>query len=252
MAESFSLRFFSFTAHAPAPALNDRIGYHDLTLCLSGKMEYFIDGTAYVLTKGDCLYMPPGSRRIRIGSNSPTSYASINLFGQLEEPLPTTFFPQYLSSQIMQILELIRMAHSTHCDAKVLYLSQYLLCDLQEICRRSQENPIVLTIKNYILQNIYRKITVDDAISQAFLSKDYCQSLFKQKTGMSIVTFINKEKIELAKPLIACQHSLTSVASMLGFDDYNYFSRVFKKYTGLSPLKYRQAVQKKDLIPSLI
>lgn len=240
MDKPFSLRCFSYATRISVPALNDTIKYHDLTVCLSGKMEYFIDGTSYVLTKGDCLYMAPGSRRIRIGSKATVSYCSINLFGTLDEPLPTTLFPQYLSSQVMQLLELIRLAHATHNKEKVLLLSQYLLCDAQELYRKRQEHPTVQAIKTYILEHIYSKISVDDAISQVFLSKEYCQALFKQETGMSIITFINRNKIELAKPLIAAQHSLTAVAAMLGFDDYNYFSRVFKKYTGLSPLKYRQ------------
>lgn len=244
MNEPFSIRFFSYANRISVSPLNDTIQYHDLTMCLSGKMEYFVDGTSYVLNKGDCLYMAPGSRRIRIGSETSATYASINLFGSLEEPLVTTLFPQYLSPQIMQILDLIRLAYTTHNDKKFLSLSQFLLYDLQETIHKQKENPTVLAIKNYILENIYHKITVDDAISQVFLSKDYCQSLFKQKTGMSIVTFINKEKINLAKPLIASQHSLTFVASMFGFTDYNYFSRVFKKYVGLSPLKYRQITQK--------
>lgn len=241
MSPALSMRFISYPMQqVPVAALNDTIRYHDLTICISGRMDYFIDGTPYTLTDGDCLYIPPGSRRIRIASSSLVSYASINLFGQLEPPLATTLFPQYLSPGILQILDMIRTAHTTHNDRKLLLLSEYLLCDLQETYRSRQEHPVVRNIKQYILQNIYRKISVDDAISQVYLSKEYCQTLFKQETGMTIVTFINSEKVNLSKTLLSCEHDLTTVAQMLGFDDYNYFSRVFKKYTGLSPLQYRK------------
>lgn len=244
MNNDLSMRFLSYAVQVPVAALNDTIRYHDLTLCIRGRMEYFIDGTSYTLTDGDCLYMAPGSRRIRIGSEAPASYVSINLFGQPEYALPTTLFAQYISPQIMQILELIRIAHTTHRKDKLLLLSQYLFCDLQETYQSRQENPVVLTIKNYILQNIYSKLCVDDAISQVFLSKEYCQSLFKQETGMSIITFINREKVTLSKMLLAEAHKLTTIAQMLGFEDYNYFSRVFKQYTGMSPLKYRKLLQR--------
>ena len=246
MCPAFSIRHYTHPVQVPVVALNDTISYHDLTMCISGRMDYFIDGTPYTLTDGDCLYIPPGSRRIRIASSSLVSYASINLFGSLEPPLATTLFHQYLSPGILQILELIRAARTTHNDRKLLLLSEYLLCDLQETYRSQQEHPVVAKIKTCILQNIYCKISVDDAISQVFLSKEYCQTLFKQETGMTIVTFINTEKVKLAKTLLTGEHRLPTIAAMLGFDDYNYFSRVFKKHTGLSPLQYRKLANTTD------
>ena len=246
MNDRFSLRFLSCATQVPVVALNDTIRYHDLTLCICGRMEYMIDATPYVLTEGDCLYIAPGSRRVRAASSSTASYVSINLFGELEEPMPTALFPQYLSPGILPLLELIRIAHTTRNQTKLLLLSEYLLHDLQESYCSRQENPVVLNIKHYILQNIYRKITVDDAISQVFLSKEYCETLFRQETGMTIVTFINREKINLAKTLLSSEHKLTTIAQMLGFEDYNYFSRVFKKYAGLSPLQYRKIAKREE------
>ena len=116
MCPAFSIRHYTHPVQVPVVALNDTISYHDLTMCISGRMDYFIDGTPYTLTDGDCLYIPPGSRRIRIASSSLVSYASINLFGSLEPPLATTLFHQYLSPGILQILELIRAARTTRCD----------------------------------------------------------------------------------------------------------------------------------------
>ncbi len=246
MNNRFSLRFLSWATQVPVMALDDTIRYHDLTLCICGRMEYVIDGTPYVLTEGDCLYIAPGSRRMRATNSSPASYVSINLFGALEQSMPTALFPQYLTPAILHLLELVRIAHTTHNKQKLLLLSEYLLRDLQETYGSRQENPVVLKIKQYILQNIYQKITVDNAISQVFLSKEYCETLFRQETGMTIVTFINREKVNLAKSLLASEHKLTTIAQMLGFEDYNYFSRVFKKYAGLSPLQYRKIARRDD------
>ena len=244
MNPSLSIRFVSCPVRqVPVKALNDIIHYHDLTMCISGNMDYVIDGTSYTLTDGDCLYIAPGSHRVRMAGKHPVAYVSINLFGDLEPPLPTTLFPRYLSPGILQILNLLRTAHTTHNNKKMLLLSEYLLCDLQETYRNRQEHPVVTKIKGHILRNIYCNLSVDDAVSQVFFSKEYCQTLFKQKTGMTIVTFINSEKVNLSKTLLSCEHDLTTVAQMLGFDDYNYFSRVFKKYTGMSPLQYRKLAQ---------
>ena len=246
MNHSFSIRHMAFAANVPVMALNDHIKYHDITVCLSGKMEYYIDGVSYLLTDGDCIYIAPESHRIRISNENPASYISINMDGVPDQPIPSGLFARYLTPQIMHIVDLLHTANTTHNQDKLLLLSQYLLYDLQETYYSRQENPGVLQIKRYIQQNIYSRISVEDVVRQVYLSKEYCQSLFKRQTGVSIVTFINAEKVNVAKMLLGSEHKLTTVSQMLGFEDYNYFCRVFKKYTGVSPLKYRQLLHNGD------
>lgn len=68
----------------------------------------------------------------------------------------------------------------------------------------------------------------------------YCDTVFKKETGFSIIEYFNKLKIEEAKKLIVERaDSLTEIALKLGFEDYNYFSRLFKKHTGYSPKQYQ-------------
>lgn len=76
-------------------------------------------------------------------------------------------------------------------------------------------------------------------------SPNYCDTIFKKQMGVSIINYAIKAKIEKAKLLISENIlSLPDIAFSLGFDDYNYFSRTFKKHCGYSPLKFKKNVIK--------
>jgi two-component system response regulator YesN len=66
--------------------------------------------------------------------------------------------------------------------------------------------------------------------------------VFKQETGLSITAYVIKKRIEKAKQLLIERVlTLPEVAERVGFSDYNYFSRVFKKEVGVSPINYRKS-----------
>jgi len=72
----------------------------------------------------------------------------------------------------------------------------------------------------------------------------YVSKLFKDQTGAGLLEHINKVRIEKAKSMIAGQkRSVTDVAALVGFNDPNAFIRTFKKYEGITPGKYKEAVQ---------
>ena len=70
------------------------------------------------------------------------------------------------------------------------------------------------------------------------ISKSYLSSIFKKETGESFTDYVNRKKIEEAKVLIQRQGLKTyEAAHELGFSDESYFSKLFKKYTGINPSK---------------
>jgi YesN/AraC family two-component response regulator len=63
--------------------------------------------------------------------------------------------------------------------------------------------------------------------------------LFKKETGSTVIDFINKHRIDEAKRLLLVgAGDLRDIALRVGFEDVNYFSRVFKKYEGVAPSKF--------------
>lgn len=245
---TFTLRAFSYNTKIPIVPLNDFIDYHDITFCLQGKLSYIINGTPYILTSGDCLYIPPNSTRVRLPSDAPTSYFSVNLLGPSKPILSEHFFVNVLDKDLVQIIEWAQTAYNSRNYEKIVILTQLIACNLQEKNERQLCNPIVWKIKNYVLQNIDKKVTIAEIASHVCLSKEYCETLFKQETGKTIISFINSEKINEAKNmLLSDQCKLTTISEALGFEDYNYFSRVFKKYANISPITFRKLYSSQNI-----
>ena len=73
------------------------------------------------------------------------------------------------------------------------------------------------------------------------MSRPHLSSKFKAETGMTLTDFILNEKTEEAKRLLRYTDKTAAViGSYLGFSSQGHFSRVFRKYTGLSPREYRE------------
>ncbi|WP_052339864.1 response regulator [Gorillibacterium massiliense] len=93
----------------------------------------------------------------------------------------------------------------------------------------------------YILEHIEEDVSVKGLTEKLFISKSYLSDLFKDKMGISLLQYITTAKVARAKRII-CETNLKSyeIAYKLGFQDNEYFSKVFKKHTGLSLTEFRQ------------
>lgn len=95
-------------------------------------------------------------------------------------------------------------------------------------------------MKKYIEQNYCRKITLDELAEELHANRSYLSRLYKSKSGVNLFDDILKMRIERAKELIRkTDVKVYEVSEAVGFDDTGYFSRVFKKYTGVSPKEYK-------------
>lgn len=92
-----------------------------------------------------------------------------------------------------------------------------------------------------IRKNIHNKISLKHIASEACMSMTSLYRLFKRELGISPVEFIIMERIKLAKELLKNQHLfIKHVSFEAGFDDCNYFIRIFKHYEGITPKQYQQ------------
>jgi AraC-like DNA-binding protein len=103
-----------------------------------------------------------------------------------------------------------------------------------------KHSDVVFKITNYIKKNCAEKLTLDSLAKEVYLSKSYLSSIIKQETGMSLTSYITKVRIEKSKKLLLedCI-SLAIISSQCGFKDQSYFTKVFKKETGVSPKRFR-------------
>ncbi|MDO6693113.1 AraC family transcriptional regulator [Aliiglaciecola sp. 3_MG-2023] len=96
-------------------------------------------------------------------------------------------------------------------------------------------------LQAYMLQNLNKSIDLDALSSQVNLSKFHFSKKYKEATGFSPVQHFLKMKVEYASYLLETSElAIQGIASRVGYDDSLYFSRLFKKHTGLSPSAYRK------------
>ena len=96
----------------------------------------------------------------------------------------------------------------------------------------------------YMEQNLESDITVDDLCKTLNLSKSTFKHIFKEVTGRPPIRYLIDLRITRAKQLIREENlNMTQIAASLGFHSVHYFSRYFKKATGLSPTQYANTVK---------
>lgn len=94
----------------------------------------------------------------------------------------------------------------------------------------------------YISRNLERQITVGQIASELNISVGYLSRIFKSVTGQSIISYVNKTKMEQAKQLIRSGLGASEISAMLGISDEKYFCRLFKKYNGVTASRYRSQI----------
>lgn len=100
---------------------------------------------------------------------------------------------------------------------------------------------IVEKIQQYIREHYSENISRNEIAAEFFLAPEYLAKMYKKQTGISLKESINEYRIEQAKLLLKKgEIQISDVAMAVGFDNFTYFSTIFKKYTGLSPNQYRK------------
>ncbi|MBQ7320587.1 MAG: AraC family transcriptional regulator [Clostridia bacterium] len=106
----------------------------------------------------------------------------------------------------------------------------------------SAESRLSEDIMAYLDEHIYEHVTIEQLCTVFHYRKSRLCALFKEHTGKTIISYFTEKKIETAKDLMRKGGSVGQIATALQFDTPQYFSRVFKSYTGLSPRAYRSSL----------
>ncbi|MFZ5985854.1 MAG: response regulator [Bacillota bacterium] len=134
---------------------------------------------------------------------------------------------------------------SSKADIKDFFVSfvTSLLSVVKEY-KPAQSNNLIKKACEYVLRHIEEEITLLTIAENLNISKNYFCSLFKQETGYNFLEYVTKVKMEWAKMLLKeGSYKTYEVSEMLGYREASYFSRLFRKYTGLSPAEYKKNFQ---------
>lgn len=107
---------------------------------------------------------------------------------------------------------------------------------------------IVKKAAAYVDRHFTEELTLTSLAERYHVESSYFSRMFRQEKGKNLILYITEKRIEKAKEYIEkTETNLTEVAFLVGYDDYTYFSRVFKKNTGLSPREYRSGCRKEEI-----
>lgn len=106
------------------------------------------------------------------------------------------------------------------------------------------EKHIFLACAEYISQNIYAPIRVEELAQSLGYTRSYLCSCFKRQTGMTLTQYCIQEKLlEAQRMLRFTDRSLSEVAALFAFSSQSHFQTAFKRFTGETPLAYRRRMR---------
>jgi two-component system response regulator YesN len=120
---------------------------------------------------------------------------------------------------------------------------KYLLEVVQnvQVWRNNDAKGILQSAKEFIELHYSQSLTLEQVAEYVGLSPFYFSKLFKDRFGLTFIDYLTEKRIKKAKEeMTNPEKSLKEICYSIGYKDPNYFSRVFKKLTGLSPTDFRR------------
>ncbi len=107
--------------------------------------------------------------------------------------------------------------------------------------KKAEENPIIKRVCSYVEENLSCDISLETAADFVGVSSFYLSKLFKEEKGETFINFISDKRLEKSRQLLSETNlSIKEITAEVGYNDQNYFSRIFKSKYGLSPKEYRK------------
>jgi two-component system response regulator YesN len=112
-----------------------------------------------------------------------------------------------------------------------------------ELAGAASEKSVIRETVRFIQQHYNQDVSIAAIAEHVYLTPTYLCILFKKEKGISINDYITQLRIEKAKQLLADRKlRVYEISQMIGYQDANYFAKVFRKATGMNPSEYRETI----------
>jgi two-component system response regulator YesN len=112
---------------------------------------------------------------------------------------------------------------------------------------RETHSELLAKARQYILDNVEKRIMLQDVAEYVCISPGYLSTLFRREYKQNLVDFINQAKIDLACQLLReDKYRINEIAYKLGFENAFYFTRIFHRRTGLPPSEYQARIRQRQ------
>ncbi|MFR5556563.1 MAG: helix-turn-helix domain-containing protein [Coprococcus sp.] len=96
----------------------------------------------------------------------------------------------------------------------------------------------------YMEKNLCLYLTIEQICRDNMIGRSQLQKIFQQKTGLGVIEYFSNMKIDAAKQMMRTDlMNFTQIVEKLGYSSIHYFSRQFKKITGMTPSEYVSSVK---------
>lgn len=254
----------------------ERHNFWEFVYVDKGKLTVRTENETFVVSRGECAFHKPNEFHIHSadGVTAPNYFVIcfvcnspyMNIFRGKHFKLSEKQ-KSYISNIIKEAEQVFDLPHNKPEEKKLkvsseeiiggqqmirTYLEQLLILLLRReygtestaIEQPETENYIASQIKRILDMNLYRNISIDELCRTLRYSKSYLSGIFLKEYGNTIHGYITDCKLKEAKALIReHNYNFTQISDMLGFANPLYFSRVFKKKTGMCPSEYKNSVK---------
>lgn len=208
---------------------------------LSGKGTFYARGNTYTVEAGQAFLILPGEVTTYIADKQdPWHYQWITFDGILSKDFAR--LPPVFSIQD----DIFRRAFIRNNDDLSAFHFAAILFMLYDslFSEKNSSNQHVSKVENFIQINFMHPIRVRDIAAQLNLDRCYLSRLFKEKTGRSIQEHLMQVRLNEAANYLKKGYSVSDTATFCGYENVTNFSRMFKKFHGVSPEKMKQHSEK--------
>ncbi len=234
--------------------------HHELYYLVSGRAKYFVGSEIYLLNSGDFILIPKNQYH-KTEYQSDTDVERLMLIFDEEflgeeyqhymEPLTKIKHIRVPADELHPFRSILKkieveseQKRDGYLDMQKMYLRQLLIL-LSRHGREAVSQGLSETYKmaqdaaRYISTNCSKDLSLKYVAELYSLSPGHFSKQFKKATGVGFTEYVLLSRIHMAKEMLESgEKNISAVALACGFNDSNYFSRVFKKLNGISPKKY--------------
>ncbi|MCI7125424.1 MAG: AraC family transcriptional regulator [Agathobaculum sp.] len=231
--------------------------YYELLYVDRGTLTVTAVGTSHILGAGDVIvYGPDSAHGKHLAKESGCSYLSVVFDMELTGPHRLLRRVFHSADGLRDALDKLIEADGTqspHGRTLMICYLQAAVTRLLQLCEaldgeppvpsHSLQQDLLEQILAYMGDHVTEPITIEQICRKFFLSRSSLQTMFKTHLNHSPKSYLLGIKLQKSKDLIReNQYTISEIAEMLGFSSIHYFSRLFKKYFGLSPSEYAKHV----------
>jgi len=261
MQHSFAVDHIDLIVYVEAgqgkPVHRDRPS-HGIVIQKDGNTSYsFENGKTFRLQKNEMIYLPKGAC-YRVLNDAPSAeggcYAiNFTLAGDFADE-PFLFRPSNAQScmehfrSAERAWKIRRPGDGMKCMAELYAILSTMQAEYAAAYMPKSKTAVLRPALEYIDENYFREnISIPALAELCGISQPYFRRIFQVSMGTSPLKFIASRRIERACELLRFgEHSVRAVAELCGYGDECYFSREFKKATGVSPAVYQKQLGKRN------